>query len=177
MKLELNQSEIKEAIVNKAVDEVLGGSGELRDLILREARERIDAEISKRLNTAVEQTLNTILEQSLDSEIHPVNTWGEREGEPTTIRASLHDRAKSFWSEKVDKAGKKSSYHGVPRYEHVLSVITAQEFDLAVKQNIVNIAGAIKDAVRQDFYSAVDVKLNEFFKVTSAADQKRKAGK
>jgi len=173
MKLELNQNEISEAIINKAVDELLGDKGRMYDLIRKEASERISAAIEKRLNNAVEEALNTIMEHALNGEVSPVNVWGEREGDPTTIRAALHDRAKSFWSEQVDKNGKRNNYSGVPRYEHVLSVITAHEFDSAVKQNIANIAGAVKDAVRKDFYDAVDVKLDAFFKINSSTDQKR----
>jgi len=174
MKIEMNQSELESAIVNKAVDEILGGCDDIHALITNVTKSRIDAAIGKRLNTAIEETLNAIIERSLDSEINPINTWGEREGKPTTVRAALHERAEFFWSENVDSNGKKASYGGSPRYQHVLSIITAAEFDSAVKQNIVNIAGAVKDAVRKDFYSAVDSNLNKFFKINSASDQQRK---
>jgi hypothetical protein len=174
MQVKLDQATLESAIVQQAVDEILGDHDRIADQIHNEAMNLVGKALEKDLNRAVEKTLNTIMEKALDTEVSPVNVWGEREGEPTTIRAALHNRAKAFWQEKVDAKGEKTSYGGRPRYEHVLSIITANEFDSAVKQNIVNVAGAIKDAVRADFYKAVDAKLNDFFKITSAEDQKRK---
>lgn len=174
MEFKLDQERLEKAIIDQAVDRIYGDEESIYQRIRNEVDHRIDVAITKGLSAQIETTLNAIMERALDTEIQPVNMWGEREGKPTTVRAALHDRAKAFWQEKVDREGKASNYGGVPRYEHVLGVITAKEFDAQIKQNIVNIAGAIKDAVRADFYKQVDVKLNEFFKVTSADDQKRK---
>lgn len=175
MQFELNKEEINAAIIDKAVGQLLGDSDFLYERIDAEVGKLIRDAIAKRLNDAVENTLNTIMTQALDTEVSPVNIWGEREGKPTTLRAALHDRAAKFWSEKVNKKGEISNYGGKPRYEYVLSEIVGSEFNAAIKQNIVNIAGAVKDAVRNDFYDAVDKNLNDLFKIKSIDDGKRKS--
>ena len=175
MKVELNQERLEQAIIDQTVNEILGDEQDIYDRIRGEIDRQVTAALAKNLNSGIEKMLNEIMEKALDTEAQPVNIWGEREGKPTTIRAALHDRAQAFWQEIVDSKGEKASYGGRPRYEHVLSIITAREFDTAVKQNIINVAGAIKDAVRADFYKAVDTQLNAFFKVTTLDDKRSKS--
>ena len=172
MNIELDQAKIKKAIVDKAVSELL--ATDINEKIDNEIERLVSESLANSLNSRIEKTLNEIMQRALDTEMSPVNVWGEREGTPTTLRAALHDRARTFWQEKVNSNGERASYGGKPRYEYVLSIITEQEFNTAVKQNIANIAGAIKDAMRADFYKAVDTQLNDFFNVKSLGDQKDK---
>jgi hypothetical protein len=173
MKVEFDQAKVEQAIVDQAVSELLNSN--IEDSIHDEIKRQVTEALNKNLNSRIEKTLNEIMKQARDTEMCPVNVWGEREGKPTTLRVALHDRAQAFWQEKVNSEGKRESYGGKPRYEHALSVITAKEFDSAIKQNIVNIAGAIKDAVRADFYKVVDTQLNDFFKIKSIGDKGSKA--
>ena len=175
MEFKFDQEKLEKQIVEQAVDRIYGDDDSIYESVRRQVDAKVNDALSKGLDKAIEEAINQIMERALNTEIHPVNIWGEREGKPTTIRAALHERAKNFWNEKVDNKGKKSTCGGRPRYEHVLGDITAKEFDTQIKQNIVNIAGAIKDSVRSDFYKQVDEKLNEFFKVNSKDDQARKS--
>jgi hypothetical protein len=177
MDFKLDQARIEQAIIDQAVDRIYGDEDAIYERVRCETENRVNKIITERLNAVIDQTINSVMEKALDTEVQPVNLWGEREGKPTSIRAALHERAKDFWHEKVNDKGEKSTYGGKARYEHVLTAITAKEFDAQIKQNIVAIAGALKDAVRADFYTAVDAKLNEFFKITSLEDQKRAAPK
>lgn len=177
MDIKLDQKKLEAAIVQQAVDDILSGDHAVHEMVRSEINKRITAELNKNLNKGIEKTLNGILEAALDSEVNPVNIWGEREGEPTTIRAALHKRAQGWWQEKVNSKGEKETYGGKPRHEYVLSMIAAKEFDSAIKQNMVNMAGALKDAVRKDFYNQVDEHLNKFFKVKSLVEKDRVKGK
>lgn len=171
--LQIDQARIEEVIVERAVKEILGDSTMLDSRIYNEVERLVNDAVSKTINDRVEAALSSAMSAALDDEIQPLTLWGESAGQPTTLRAALHARAKDFWNEKVDKEGKQSTYGGKPRWEHVVSVMTAREFDNAIKQNIVNIAGAIKDAVRATFYEQVDKKLDEFFKIRSLDDANR----
>lgn len=175
MEVKLDQKQLEEAIIAKAVDQIFAGDEAFYDRISHEVDRKVSDAIAKGLNGQIEKTINSIMERALDTEIQPVNTWGEREGKPTTVRGALHERAKNFWSENVDAKGEKSTYGGRPRYEHIIGLMTAKEFDNAIKQNIINIAGAVKDAVRDGLYKTVDEKLNELFKIKSLGDQKKPA--
>jgi hypothetical protein len=172
--LKLDQERLEQAIVDRAVDELLGGEGRIDVRIGDEIKRQVSEVLAKTLHTRIEAALNEVMSRALDTEMQPVSVWGEREGNPTTIRAALHERARNFWNEKVDSKGEKSTYGGRPRWEHVLSIMATKEFESAIKQDIVNVAAAIKDSVRETFYAEVDAKLNEYFKVKSAEDQKRK---
>lgn len=174
MNVDINKEQIEKAIVNQVVDELMDNS-DFFSLVKDEVARRAETALAKGIDDQIEIAINNVMEKALDSEIQPVNTWGEREGEPTTIRGALHDRAKNFWTEKVDRNGKASGgYNCTPRYEHVLGVITAKEFESQIKQNITDIAGAIKDAIRDDLREQVDKHLDGLFKVKSAFDQGRK---
>jgi tetrahydromethanopterin S-methyltransferase subunit B len=176
MQVNFDQEKLERAVINAAVDELLGN--DIGPRVSQEVENQVSAAVQKalsiRLDSTIEKTINDIMERALDEEIHPVNTWGEREGKPTTIRGALHDRAKAFWAEKVDKEGKKSAYGGQPRYEHVIGIIAAKEFESAVKAEIVNIAGAVKDSVRKGMREKVDEHLDALFKVKSIGDQRVK---
>ena len=173
MDLKIDQERIEQAIIVRAVDEILGGDERIDSRVYSEVEHQVKTALEKTLNAKVDQALNDALHTALEAEIQPVNIFGEREGKPTTIRAALHERAKNFWNEKVDSKGEKSNYGGRPRWEHILSIMTAKEFESAIKQDVINVAAAIKDSVRHTFYAEVDAKLNDFFKVKSLEDIER----
>ena len=109
---------------------------------------RINAAIPKNINQKIDDLLSAEMEKILREEIVPVNMWGEREGQPTNIRNQIAERARKFWDEKVDKDGKLSTYGGSPRHEHMMRQIVNEEFATAIKQNVVNVVGAMKVAAK-----------------------------
>lgn len=173
MDLKIDQERIEQAIIVRAVYEILGGDEQIDSRVYSEVERQVKTALEKTLNAKVDQALNDALHTALEAEIQPVNIFGEREGKPTTIRATLHERAKNFWNETVNSKGEKATSSDKPRWEYVLSIITAKEFESAIKQDVINVAAAIKDSVRKTFYAEVDAKLNDYFKVKSLEDQTR----
>lgn len=94
-------------------------------------------------------------------------------GQANYIRESLSVKALKYWNEKVDNEGRASdSYSSKPRHEWMFRKITGEEFDKVVKQNIVNLVAAFKDAIREDEKNKIDSYLNELLKVKSNGDKK-----
>lgn len=175
MELKFDQEEIREAVINKCVDEILGyNEDSVSQMVTEELRHRVNGKVSKTLDEKIEALLQDAMTQCLNEEITPVNTWGEKVGEPTTLKAAIHERARDFWTEKVNGEGKSTNYGGKPRWEHLMGTELREAFSKAISQNITNIAGALKDAVRKDFYGEIDKGLNDLFKVNSKVDQERK---
>ena len=112
---------------------------------------RINKIIEEKLESRIEQVLSDAMSNILDEEVTPRNIWGEKQGEPTTIRAALSERAKEFWNVKVDAKGKPTgAYGGKPRHEWMMQESVKKEFDNAIKQNINEIVAGFKEAMRKD---------------------------
>lgn len=131
--------------------------------------EKVSAAIPKGLNAKIDALLSAEMEKIIGEEIVPVNMWGEREGKPTTIRAQIAERARIFWEERVDKDGKLSSYGGKPRHEHLLRTIVNEEFAAAIRQNVVNVVGAMKVAAKAHAEKITEEALDNLIKVKVSA--------
>lgn len=131
--------------------------------------QRVSAAVPKNLDQKIDDLLNAEMEKILREEIVPVNIWGEREGQPTTIRNQIADRARTFWDVKVDKDGKVTTYGGKPRHEHLLSRIVNEEFEKVIKQNVVNVVGALKIAAKAHADKITEEAIDKLIAVKVAA--------
>jgi len=100
-------------------------------------------------------------------EIVPVNIWGEREGQPTTLRAELAKRAQAFWSVRVDNDGRESSYGGSERSKVLMQQILKDEFAKAVKENADVIIAEFKAALKVDATKLVTEHIDKLITVKS----------
>lgn len=130
--------------------------------------DRVSAAIPKNLNQKIDDLLTAEMAKIIGEEIVPVNMWGERQGQPTTIRDQIAERARTFWEERVDKDGKLSSYGGQPRHEQLLRKIVNEEFTAAIKQNVVNVVGAMKVAAKAHAEKITEEALDSLIKVKVA---------
>lgn len=144
------------------------------------AEETIEGQVEKllqsRIATAIAANLAHRIDAFLDgemaklmaTEICPVDIWGAKTGNPTTLRAALAARAKTYWDERVDESGKPStSYSAKPRHEFVFRKIANDEFNKAIRQNVEGVIGAFKDAVATDLKASVEKQINELIKTTT----------
>ena len=129
-------------------------------------KERLDKMFAERITTAVECALKGELETILSETITPVNLWGEKAGKETTLRAAMRDRSANFWTETVDSNGNPSSgYSTKPRWEVVMKKFLATEFDTVIKQNIVEVVGALKASMRVDLANRCNAVMDELIRV------------
>lgn len=112
--------------------------------------ERVSTVAGKGLTKRVEELLSVEMEKILREEIVPVNIWGERDGRATTIRASIAERARDFWAQKIDDKGNvTTSYSAKPRHQVLLEQITKEQFVAAIKENITELTLEFKTALKK----------------------------
>lgn len=129
-------------------------------------KSRVDSLFKETMTPKIDAFLLTEMEKIVSQEIAPINIWGEKAGQPTTIRDALAARAKDFWNQKVDSDGKASDYYGnKPRHEWLFAKIVNEEFAKAVKQNIVNLVGAFKDALSESANKITKEHIDSLIKV------------
>lgn len=131
---------------------------------------RVEGISTKNLVQKIDDVLTTEMERILHAEIVPLDMWGEKAGQPTNIRDMIAERARKFWDERVEKDGKLTSYGGQPRHEHMMRQIVNDEFDKAIKQNVVEIIAGMKDAMRAHAHKVADEYLD---KLIAVKDQRR----
>jgi hypothetical protein len=131
---------------------------------------RVEGISTKNLVQKIDDLLTAEMDRILKAEIIPLDMWGEKAGQPTTIRDQIAERARKFWDEKVDKDGKLTTYGGQPRHEHMMRQIVSDEFDKAIKQNVVEIIAGMKDAMRAHAHKVADEYLD---KLIAVKDQRR----
>lgn len=169
MDFKVDQEAVLDLAAQKVADEY-GDLGEIEGRVDRLVRERVETVIGKTVDERIEAVLNGALADMLDQTIQPVDVFGDKTGEATTIRATLGERAKDFWNTKVDQNGKpaeRNSYgfsSARTRAEWMLGNIVSDEFMNQIRQNAASIADAFKEAMRKDAHALVDKHINALIK-------------
>lgn len=135
--LDWHQEQIAQAIVDEAARRLIDKCGNDITRIVQE-----------RVANAIEAQINTIVEDALTKVFTPVDEFGGPTGEPTTVKAILAKKAKSFLEEKVDSYGKAAtSRFGtlMPRAEYVLGKLFEEALDHAAKKEVAEIAKQAKE--------------------------------
>ena len=143
--LGIDLEEIKERIVKDAARQIADtvGKGITHNLILN-------------AQNAVNLKVNEVIDEVLSQTFQPVNTWGEKTGEPTTIRALMEKSVSDWWNEKVDSSGRKSTYGtAMPRAEYFAKQVVAKQVDYNVSSEMKKIIDAGKEKVREAMSKAV----------------------
>lgn len=172
--LNINEEDLKNAIVQKATDEILSNDADLSDVIQLEVKKRINAIFVERAEAQIEAAINEAISGAFDSEYQRVTSWGLPDGPTTTIRKQLEKTVSGYWQAKVDaKTGKPSTsdYSNVTRAEYLMTTICAEDFSAAMKQSALNVTGALKDGLRNQIGKQMDVLLNDLFRIKSLQDQ------
>lgn len=156
----------KEDVLKVCADRLIGQIDEsINDTVFSLVSSHINKTVAIQVQDAISKALDAELQRILEAKMTPVDMWGEPTGEATTIRAQLHKRAVNFFSEKVDRDGKPTSYGGAPRYQRIYAELANTAFSKAVSDNIETIAAAVKTSVRDTIWRDLDTALNNTFKV------------
>jgi hypothetical protein len=147
--MEITREELLNLAAQKLVDDAV-----LEDSLSEYAKSLIQKEIQKLFNDELKTKVDTFLTEEmsrvLGQEICPVDIYGEKAGQPTTLRAVLAERAKVFWNVNVDSQGREKAYGGSPRHQVMFREIINDEFKKAIAANIDLMAKTFKDALAAD---------------------------
>lgn len=108
MKLEdigITKEELLEKVAENLVED-------LHDGAKRQIEQFIHEEIKGQIRSQVSAIIMDTARKTFDGTFQPVNCFGEREGEPTTIREMFVQRAKEWWLQKVNSNGEPSTSYG-----------------------------------------------------------------
>ena len=172
--LNINEDEIKAAIVQKAADEILRQDDGLTEMIRKEVKSRMDKIFADSAEAQIESMINDAIKEGFNHEYQRVTQFGEPNGPKTTIRNELEKTVSGYWTAKVDaKTGKPSTsdYSSVTRAEYLMTQICAEDFSNTMKQNVQNVTGALKDGLRNQLAKNMDYMLDELFRIKSLQDQ------
>lgn len=162
--LNINENDLKDAIVQKASDEILSQDGDLSGVIRQEVKSRLDKIFKDRAEAQIQAEIDAAIEAGFEREYQRVNPWGEPEGEKTSIRKELDKLVDGYWSARVDpRSGKPtdSSYTFVTRAQYLMTQICAEDFSEKMKQSAQNITGALKDGLRGQMAKQMDGMLDD----------------
>jgi hypothetical protein len=175
MDFEITKEELLEIAAKKLIENLSLDESDLVEYARGQVLETIKTSLAQKVVSEVDSVLKKHMDALLENEIIPVTIWGEKCGNPTTIKAALHERTRDYWNTKVDKnSGNPASdsyYNTITRAEWLASKVAAAEFDGVIKQNLVNIVAAFKDALREDAAKKIDSMLNELLRVKSLKDK------
>ena len=170
--MQINQERIEKAIVDEAVETIINEEGFI-GRVQRAVDARIDKLFKDKADAAISEAINAAIRNGFDREYCRVTAWGEKDGEPTTIRKELERVIGNYWNQQVDSSGKPASGYSakMTRAEYVMSQIVVDDFNAQMKQHVVNVAGGLKDRLRESLHETVNELLSEVFKVKSINDQ------
>lgn len=172
--LNINEDEIKKAIVAQAADEILSRDQDLSHMVGMEVKSRIDKIFKDSAELQIDAAINDAIKNSFEREYQRVNHFGEPVGLKTTIRSELEKTVSAYWSAKVDPRNGKAStsdYSAVTRAEYLMTQVCAEDFSAAMKQSALNVTGALKDGLRNQIGAQMDIMLEALFRVKSLQDQ------
>lgn len=148
--LGITKEELLDAAAQKLCDQ-FHDSGDLYNRFEQEIHDRVHKVTGTQLEDIVTTKITEATEKILDETVQPRNIWGDKEGEPTTIRAALSEKARDFWMEKVDKDGKRTgSYGNKPRFEYLVQDYLKKEFEAAMAENITAIVQGFREAMTKE---------------------------
>lgn len=172
--LNINEDDLKAAIVKQVADEILGSDGDITKLIQKEVKARLDSIFIDRAEAQIQSAIDAAVANSFEREYQRVTSWGEPEGPSTTIRKELEKTVSAYWSDRVDtRTGKptNSTYGSVTRAEYLMTQVCAQDFTDGLKSSVLNVTGALKDGLRNQLAKQMDGMLDELFRIKSLQDQ------
>lgn len=172
--LNINEDDLKAAIVEKAADELLRAADDLSALVGKEVKARLDTIFIDRAEAQIAAAIDEAVKHSFEREYQKVTSWGEPTGPKTTIRAELEKTVSGYWSTKVNpKSGavSTSDYNSVTRAEYLMTQVCAHDFSAGMRDAVLNITGALKDGLRTQIGAQMDDMLNELFRIKSLQDQ------
>lgn len=171
--MELNQTRIEDAVVQEVADRLID-EDRLRNRVHAAVDQRIANHFETIANAQITAAIEAAIKGGFEHEYCRVNSFGQPQGEPTTIGRELEKMIAGYWNTKVDKHGKPdSSSYGekLTRAEWIMAQMVATDFSGAMKQHVANLGGTLKDKLRLELHQTVNKLLTEVFHVRTASDE------
>ncbi len=160
--LGITKEDLIEKATQKIAEEALSEDNP-QDILSRIVYDKVKEITEQSLKDRIDKTLNDAMEQILGDEVIPRDIFGDKTGEPTTIRAALAERARVFWDTKVDNKGNIETYGGKPRSEHLMKSLLDGAFNKAIQENMDVVVAEFKVAMKKDLSSSINKHIDKIF--------------
>lgn len=171
--LNINEEDLKAAIVQSAADSLLSDDHDLSSMVAKEVKSRLDKIFIDRAEAQIRAAIDEAVNNAFEREYQRVTSWGEPAGPKTTIRDELLKTVSAYWSQGVDpRTGAATEHYGkITRAEYLMTQVCAKDFSEGLKSSVQSVTGALKDGLRIQLAKTMDEMLNELFHIKSLQDQ------
>lgn len=146
----------KDELLEKVAENIVS---DLHDDAVRKIEQFIHEEIKTQIRSQVSAIIMDTARKTFDGAFQPVNCFGEKDGEPTTIREMFVQRAKEWWMQKVNSNGDPSTsygsnktmaqYHADKAMSEVTKEIMKSEFEPLILDARKKLAVAFTESVQE----------------------------
>lgn len=171
--LQFNEEALSQAIIDKAVDELMARDDEMYARIREKIDRKIDALFADKAVDVIESAIKAAVDNGFEREYQKVDTWGQAVGDKTSLKKEVERITVGYWDTNVDpRSGKPSSSYGaIKRSEYAMVQLCGQGFSEEMAKHLANITGYLKDELRNKLAAHMDQMLSDVFKVRSLQDQ------
>lgn len=93
--------------------------------------------VARAVESQITAQVGAKVSEVLETNIQPVNEWGEAKGKNLTLREMVGNAAKEYLGVKVDKEGRANTYNtNSTRLEYIVSQVVAKEFDYRMQTEV-----------------------------------------
>uniref|UniRef100_A0A6M3K983 Uncharacterized protein n=1 Tax=viral metagenome TaxID=1070528 RepID=A0A6M3K983_9ZZZZ len=132
-----------------------------------EISERVSEDIRNKLFTKAEAqvdiTVAAIIEEVTTQVFQPVTSWGEPNGEPTSIRGMMEKSIKDWWNTNVDRQGSPSNYNCKPRAQYYAEKVIGEYVDNNLRHEMKQIIDDGKTKVRAAMGEAIATQIKQIW--------------
>ena len=116
----------REEVLDRLVDRLADSIHRSMEISIEK---KVEEAFARRAQDIIIDRVSRITDKYLETPYQPVNSWGEKVGEPTSVAEIIETTFQTWWKTPVDKAGKpvSSSFYGskMPRAQYVAGEIAA----------------------------------------------------
>lgn len=170
----LDEDKLHEAIIERAAEQIVCDMSGARDMVREAVNRRVNKIFAETAEAEIQARIKASFEDALHREYFRTDSFGQRQGEGTTLAKQLDRMVTGYWSERVDGNGKPTtdSYgKNMSRAEYLMAQVCAKDFSDQMKQAAISVTAALKDGFRAQMAGHVDKLLDELFRVKSLQDQ------
>jgi hypothetical protein len=121
--------------------------------------------VAQRINSIVDERVGAAVDELLVREFQPLDVFGDKAGEPTTIKEMLAKSLQNWWTAPVDSQGKTvlRNYYGhkSSRAEYLVNQIAKEVIDKDLSRELREFASETKTEIRQKMTAAIAEIINK----------------
>lgn len=114
---------------------------------------------------SIDAAINELTQEVLTQTFQPLTSWGEPQGEETTIRDMMAVKMENWWRQNVNKKGEASDRYGdkMTRAEWYARDIVGKYVDRQLRTEMKGIIDAGKDKVRQAMSKSIKEQIEQIW--------------